>query len=111
MFQELEKRITAAVEEYVAVQHGFSTRVALEQPKQSSFGEFAIPVAFQLARQLKKTPKQIAEDLIRGLGAIEGEFVVEIAGNGYINLRLDRRHKLWHCLKREGEDGPAGAEK
>jgi arginyl-tRNA synthetase len=108
VFQELEKRITAAVEKYVAAQHGFSTRVALEQPKQSSFGEFAIPVAFQLARQLKKAPKQIAEDLIRGLGAIEGVAAMEIAGNGYINLRLDRAAYALALLKARGENRPAG---
>ena len=90
MFQELEQRISAAVEAYLAAQHGSSLKVALEQPKQSSFGELAIPVAFQLARQLKKAPKQIAEQIVAGLGQIEGVAALEIAGNGFINVRLDR---------------------
>ncbi len=90
MFQELEQRISAAVEAYLAAQHGSALKVALEQPKQSSFGELAIPVAFQLARQLKKAPKQIAEQIVDGLGKVEGVAAFEIAGNGYINVRLDR---------------------
>ncbi len=90
MFQELEQRISGAVESYLATRHGLEIRAALEQPKQSSFGELAIPVAFQLARQLKRAPKQIAEELVTGLGAIEGVAALEIAGNGYINVRLER---------------------
>jgi arginyl-tRNA synthetase len=90
VFQELEQRISSAVESCLAAQFGLTARIALEQPKQSSFGELAIPVAFQLARQLKKAPRQIAEQLIAGLGPIDGVAALEIAGNGYINVRLDR---------------------
>lgn len=90
MFQELEQRISAAVEAQLAASYDLSLSVSLEQPKQSSFGEFAIPVAFQLARQLKKAPKQIAESIVAGLGSIPGVAALEIAGNGYINVRLDR---------------------
>ena len=62
----------------------------MEQPRQASFGEFALPVAFQLARQLKKAPKAIAEELVAELPAILGVGSMEVAGGGYINLRLDR---------------------
>ena len=37
--------------------------IQTEQPKQASFGEIAVPAAFQLARQLKKAPKAIAAEL------------------------------------------------
>jgi arginyl-tRNA synthetase len=62
----------------------------LEQPKQPSFGELAIPVAFQLARQLKQAPRAIATKLITDIGPIEGVSAMEVAGNGYINVRFDR---------------------
>ena len=42
--------------------------VQTEQPKQSSFGEIAVPAAFQLARQLKKAPKAIAGGVVGGGG-------------------------------------------
>jgi arginyl-tRNA synthetase len=90
VFQELEQRISAAVESHLQARYQLDTRVALEQPKQSSFGELAIPVAFQLARELKKPPRQIAEQLVAELGPIEGVASFEIAGNGYINVRLER---------------------
>jgi arginyl-tRNA synthetase len=90
VFQEIEQHIIAAAERALAGKFGLSIKVALEQPKQASFGELAIPVAFQLARQLKKPPKAIAEELVGAIGAIEGVSALEIAGNGYINVRLDR---------------------
>ena len=90
MFHLIEKRITTRVAEHVRSRYGVETSAALEQPKQASFGELAIPVAFQLARQLKKAPKAIAAEMIAELGPIEGVAGFEVAGNGYINVRIDR---------------------
>src|SRR5579883_3439006 len=90
MFHILEKRITAAVSSRIATLYNLTPAVQTEQPKQSSFGEIAVPAAFQLARALKKAPKAIAQELSDAVGAIEGVAALEIAGNGYINVRLDR---------------------
>ncbi len=90
MFHSIEKNISARVAEYVRTKYGVESASALEQPKQSSFGELAIPVAFHLARQLKQAPRAIAAELVAGLGAMEGVAALEVAGNGYINVRLDR---------------------
>lgn len=90
MFQIIEKKITDRIAAHVRSRFGVETPVSLEQPKQSSFGELAIPVAFQLARQLKQAPKAIANQLIAELGPIEGIAALEVAGNGFINIRLDR---------------------
>ncbi len=84
MFHLLEKRIADAFAAHVP------GPVTTEQPKQTSFGEIAVPAAFQLARTLKKPPKVIAEELSKAVGKIEGVASLEIAGNGYINVRLDR---------------------
>ena len=90
MFHILEKRIGEAFAARVASLYGQSVPVQTEQPKQTSFGEIAVPAAFQLARQLKKAPKAIAAELAEATGKIEGVAALEIAGNGYINVRLDR---------------------
>ena len=90
MFHILEKRIGEAFALRVASLYGQSVPVQTEQPKQTSFGEIAVPAAFQLARQLKKAPKAIAAELAEATGKIEGVGSFEIAGNGYINIRLDR---------------------
>jgi arginyl-tRNA synthetase len=90
MFHILEKRIGEAFAARVASLYGQSVPVQTEQPKQTSFGEIAIPAAFQLARQLKRAPQAIAAELAAATGRIEGIASLEIAGNGYINVRLDR---------------------
>ncbi len=90
MFHQLEKKISARVAEHVQSRYGLESSGQLEQPKQPSFGELAIPVAFHLARQLKQAPKAIATQIVADLGAIEGVSALEVAGNGYINVRLDR---------------------
>ena len=90
VFQEIENAIVTAIQSRLSERFGLNLNVSLEQPKQASFGELAIPVAFQLARQLKRPPRQIAEELAGGLGTIAGISSFEIAGNGYINVRLDR---------------------
>ncbi len=90
MFQNIEERLIEQVERSLAAKYGVTAKVSLEQPKQNSFGELAIPIAFQLARQLRKPPRQIAGEIAEGLSDIPGVASVEIAGNGYINVRLDR---------------------
>ncbi|MDQ2774891.1 MAG: arginine--tRNA ligase [Acidobacteriota bacterium] len=99
MFQDIEQKLSATLERQLREKFGLTLKVTLEQPKQSSFGELAIPVAFQLARQLKKPPKLIAEDLAASLGQVEGIASLEIAGNGYINVRLDRAGYAMGLLK------------
>ena len=68
------------------------TTPAFESPKQAAHGDFAITAAMQLARPLKRNPRELAAELIAALNAqpavqrwVEA---LEIAGPGFINLRL-----------------------
>ena len=90
MFHNLEKNIHAAFTDGLRARFGIEADFGLEQPRQSSFGEIAVPVAFQLAKTLKQPPAKIAVALVEAVGAIPGVAAMEVAGNGYINLRLDR---------------------
>src|SRR5215472_11663214 len=90
MFRSLEKRIAQAFASRIQSLYGLDVTVQTEQPKEPSFGEIAIPAAFQLARQLKKAPKMTAGELAAAGGPIEGVAAIEIAGNGYLNIRFDR---------------------
>jgi arginyl-tRNA synthetase len=90
VFHLVEQGIRRGVSEHLKARYQVDAHVAVEQPKQPDFGEFALPVAFQLARQLRKPPKTIATELASQLPPIEGIARLEVAGNGYINLRLDR---------------------
>ena len=66
-------------------------------------------MAFQLARQLKRPPRQIAEELTRDLGSIAGVASFEIAGNGYINIRLDRGEYAKGLLRQQGREATQAA--
>jgi arginyl-tRNA synthetase len=102
VFHLIEKQIAALVAAHVSVRYGVENAGALEQPKQTSFGELAIPVAFHLARQLKRAPKAIASEIVADLGPIEGVSALEVAGNGYINVRLDRARYGYGVLHEAG---------
>src|ERR1700735_2678026 len=90
MFHLLEKQVQRSFHDHVQARYGIDLAVAVEQPKQSDFGELAIPAAFQLAKQLKQAPRKIAAELIAEIGPIPGVAALEVAGGGYINIRFDR---------------------
>jgi arginyl-tRNA synthetase len=66
-------------------------QIAIEQPPDLEMGEYALPVAFELARRLKRAPRAIATDLVAELLSLEGFASFTVAGAGYINGKLDRQ--------------------
>ena len=66
--------------------------LAVEQPPNIALGELALPVAFELAKRLRKAPRVIATELAEALNAAlpNGVASVEVAGAGYLNIKLDR---------------------
>ncbi len=71
-----------------------ASAIALERPKQAAHGDWACNVAMQLAKQLKRNPRELAQALIGGLPASPWLERAEIAGPGFINLRLKPQAKL-----------------
>jgi len=67
--------------------------IVLERPKQAAHGDFACAVAMQLAKILKRAPREIATQLAAALPASPYLEKVEIAGAGFINLFLKRSFK------------------
>jgi arginyl-tRNA synthetase len=82
----LERLRTALREKYQIEGLNF----VIEQPPDIKFGEYALPLAFELAKRLKKAPRKIAEELVAELGPIHGFSGFEVAGAGYINAKVDR---------------------
>jgi arginyl-tRNA synthetase len=64
--------------------------IAIEIPPDLKFGELSTPIAYELARKLRKAPKIIAQEIVAALGTLDGFSGFEVAGAGYINARLDR---------------------
>jgi arginyl-tRNA synthetase len=91
LYRFLERRLADAVRAYLKRAHNLELpKIVIEQPPKVELGEYAMPLAFELARQLRKAPRKIAEEIVTGIGPIEGFEKLEVAGAGYINARVDR---------------------
>jgi arginyl-tRNA synthetase len=90
MYQTLENRIRQALEQFLRERYGTEVRVATSRPPAIELGEMATPVCFELAKKLRRPPRQIAEEVAQSLPRIEGVERWEVAGGGYLNAFLDR---------------------
>ena len=91
MYRILQIQLQAQIEALLAERYEVAlSNLAVELPPKIEFGEMALPVAFELAKRLKKAPRAIAQELQAALAEIPGVASVEIAGAGYLNLKLDR---------------------
>ena len=91
MYRHLERRLTDAVREFLHRTYQLEiANIIIEQPPKIEFGECALPIAFELARKLRKAPRKIAEEIVAGIGPVPGIEKFEVAGAGYINVRVNR---------------------
>ena len=61
----------------------------LERPKNRDHGDWASNAALKLAKVAGANPRELAAEIAAGLEAVEGIDSVEVAGPGFINIRLD----------------------
>ena len=91
MYLELEKRLGSRIRTVLQDKYDIQLEdIPLEIPPDLQFGELATPIAFELARKLRKAPKVIAQEIVAELGNLEGFASFDVAGAGYINARFDR---------------------
>jgi len=69
------------------------TAILIERPKLATHGDYACNLAMQLARPLRKSPRDIAQALIAALPQTDFIEKVEIAGAGFINVFVTTRAK------------------
>ncbi|MGB5080206.1 MAG: arginine--tRNA ligase [Burkholderiales bacterium] len=82
----LTELLTQALAKVAPQQPG--SLISLERPKQTKHGDFSCPSAMQLARILKRNPRELALELVAALPASDWLERAEVAGSGFINLRL-----------------------
>ena len=63
--------------------------ITIDRPRSREHGDYATPVALKLAKQAGVAPRAIAEALAPRLRAVPGIAGVDIAGPGFLNIRLD----------------------
>jgi arginyl-tRNA synthetase len=103
MSEGFRARVENALADAVRSRFGVDlAQIVSERPPRTELGDLAFPVAFELARALKKPPRKIAEELKDPLSRVEGVSRVDVAGAGYLNVFFDRRRYLESFLSATG---------
>lgn len=63
--------------------------LVLERPKNRDHGDWASNAALKLAKAVGANPREFAAEIAEGLAQVDGVAGVEVAGPGFINIRLD----------------------
>ena len=92
MLNAKQELLVALSTELEKLQPGAGARAAFESPKVAAHGDFACTAAMQLAKALKQNPRQLGESLREALLATPAfqrwVDAIELAGPGFINIRL-----------------------
>jgi arginyl-tRNA synthetase len=107
LYHIVEARIRQALREFIRQRYNVETQVPAERPPRIEMGEVASPVCFELAKRLKRAPRQIAQEITSELGKIEGVERLEVAGGGYINAYLERAPFFRAALDSAGREAVA----
>jgi arginyl-tRNA synthetase len=91
VYRHLERRLAQRIRDFLRRSYDLDLpKIVVEQAPRVELGEYALPLAFELAKKLRKPPRKIAEEIVAGIGAIDGFEKLELAGVGYINARVNR---------------------
>src|ERR1700756_399480 len=103
MILSVQRQVHDAVAAAIERQFGLADApaFAVEVPPSRALGDLAVPVAFQLARTLRKAPRAIAQELAGAIGPVPGAARIVASGNGYLNVFLDRRAFLLPRVRHE----------
>jgi arginyl-tRNA synthetase len=106
VYQTLTNRLREALSRHIQQNYASTLEVVLEKPPKLEMGEAATPVCFELAKRLKRAPRQIAQEIVANFALPKGIARLEVAGGGYLNAFFDRT-AFWHTAVREAS-GEAG---
>jgi len=102
VYLKLTKRFRDALGAHIHEEYGLDIAIVTERPPKIDMGEAASPVSFELAKRLKRAPRQIAQEIAASLAPIEGLAKVEVAGAGYLNAYFDRANFLREVQREVG---------
>ena len=86
LHERLREKLLAALQQLYQLPADALPQLPIEYPPKRELGDLATPVAFELARRLRKAPRAIAQELASALEPIDGIARVEAAPNGYHNV-------------------------
>src|SRR6266481_8022679 len=100
VYQTLTNRLRDQLAGHIHEKYGVDLAIVLERPPKIEMGEAASPVCFELAKRLKRAPRQIAQEIASSFPKIEGIAKLEVAGGGYLNAFFDRA-AFWAGVRTE----------
>jgi len=108
MAQDVKSQLTGLLQQALAsvAPTATDTPIQLERPRDPTHGDFATNLAMQLAKALKKNPRDIAQQLLNELPVSSLVAKAEVAGAGFINFTLDAGAKtaVVKAVLAEGEN-------
>jgi len=93
---EIEKAVAVACRKLWGID---PPRLVLETPPKVELGDIALPVAFELAKVLRRPPRKIAEELAAALELPKAISAARVEGGGFVNLSFDRPATLAALLR------------
>src|SRR5689334_15471519 len=94
MILPVQEQLRAHVSRLLATLYGLdeasTPSVVLEYPPKRELGDLGTPIAFELARRLRKAPRAIAQEIAAAFGTLPGIRQVSAAPNGYLNVFIER---------------------
>ena len=91
VLEQIIEQLTETLKSRVLALFGHPVeRVVLQAPPRLNMGDLATPVALELAKVLKRKPREIAETIVTGMTLPMFVESVSVEGAGYLNFRFDR---------------------
>jgi arginyl-tRNA synthetase len=91
ILEDITQQLTETLKSRVLALFGHAVdRVVLQTPPKLNMGDLATPIALELAKALKRKPREIAEQLANGMELPQLVESVTVEGAGYLNFRFDR---------------------
>jgi arginyl-tRNA synthetase len=102
VYLEITARLRDALAKHIRAKYSVELPIVLERPPKIEMGEAASPVCFELAKRLKRAPRQIAQEIQNALPPVPGLARIEVAGAGYLNAYFDRG-AFWEAAQSEAK--------
>ena len=106
MWSALQRDLGERLRRRIATLYDIEHRPVVEVPPRRELGDLAFPAPLHLAREAKKNPRQIAQEILEDLELPPLVASIQIAGPGYLNVFLDRPAVAARLLETRVEPTP-----
>ena len=104
VYKAVENRIRKALKHHIHERYKVDVPIVLERPPKLAMGEAASPLCFELAKQMRKPPRALAQEIANSLKPVSGVARIEVAGGGYLNFFFDRANFFRAACEEAGHE-------